>query len=474
RGHGRRAGRAEGNGDEEFDGRADQELQGTVFFPLPMLHIFAHPRPNEILIISEHELQRSLNQARDQLTLLQHTHDNTQAKLIDHSQKYDEEVVAKLAELDIVMMDLERANGKIVEVERKNELLRAEIESLGGGESADKSQDEQRFLQQEAEISKLIKDVETYKGLVAKTEARLTKRIGELTKDVATKTEELEGLRAKLRGFEDYDQIKRELEIMKYVEFSTGDDDDDLPAFDAGGVLSSSNNFASDRPRSSARPDTLETLLMEKNRKLQSEVTELKVARDEDQLALADTTAALTATEARLAETVALVKRLEDDLLALDSAATAVSPAPTTAALLVASPVGELPEPRASYDAAALAAGGKDDKGILPIITSQRDRFRQRNAELEEELRRQGDVVEDLRGEVSTLRADNLKLYERLKFVHVYREEKERNGVGHLYLFYWRRPCLCIVLAILLKTAVCCSFQTLSRLHYPQYMYILS
>lgn len=310
---------------------------------------------------------------------------------------------------------------------------------------------------------------------------------------MATKTEELEGLRTKLRGFEDYDQIKRELEIMKvsiltmcvklslnfrsprnisipkYVEFSTGDDDDDLPAFDAGGVLSSSNNLASDRPRSSARPDTLETLLMEKNRKLQSEVTELKVARDEDQLALADTTAALTATEARLAETVALVKRLEDDLLALDSAAAAVSPAPTTAALLVASPVGELPEPRASYDAAALAAGGKDDKGILPIITSQRDRFRQRNAELEEELRRQGDVVEDLRGEVSTLRADNLKLYERLKFVHVYREEKERNGVGHLIILLALPLCVYLAISLLLldtftlNTYIYCLNSFLSR-----------
>lgn len=125
-------------------------------FPLTRVtHLRLSALRTKFSIISEHELQRSLNQARDQLTLLQHTHDNTQAKLIDHSQKYgelmdvredrgegglvgdvrkailfthcivphlcaDEEVVAKLAELDIVMMDLERANGKIVEVERKN------------------------------------------------------------------------------------------------------------------------------------------------------------------------------------------------------------------------------------------------------------------------------------------------------------------------------------------------------------------
>ena len=37
-----------------------------------------------------------------------------------HFKSIDEEVVGKLAELDIVMMDLERANAKIVELERKN------------------------------------------------------------------------------------------------------------------------------------------------------------------------------------------------------------------------------------------------------------------------------------------------------------------------------------------------------------------
>lgn len=88
----------------------------------------------------ELDLQRQLNQALDQLTQLQHTHDDAQAQLLNHNQKYgkndtlddflridadmciytDEEVVGKLAELDIVMMDLERANGRIVELERKN------------------------------------------------------------------------------------------------------------------------------------------------------------------------------------------------------------------------------------------------------------------------------------------------------------------------------------------------------------------
>lgn len=68
----------------------------------------------------EHDLQLQLNQALDQLTQLRATHDDTQAQLIGHNQKYDQEVVGKLAELDIIMMDLERANTRIIELENKN------------------------------------------------------------------------------------------------------------------------------------------------------------------------------------------------------------------------------------------------------------------------------------------------------------------------------------------------------------------
>jgi hypothetical protein len=42
----------------------------------------------------------------------------------------DEEVVAKLAELDIVVMDLERSNAKVVEAQSKNEMLKKEIAKL--------------------------------------------------------------------------------------------------------------------------------------------------------------------------------------------------------------------------------------------------------------------------------------------------------------------------------------------------------
>lgn len=87
--------------------------------------------------------------------------------------------------------------------------------------------------QQDAEVTKLIKDVETYKDMFQKTETRLSKKIKELTAEKKTlvsmdglteklvlmqqmtQAEERENLKKKMKHFEDYDEIKRELQIMK-------------------------------------------------------------------------------------------------------------------------------------------------------------------------------------------------------------------------------------------------------------------
>lgn len=63
------------------------------------------------------------------------------------------------------------------------------------------------------------------------------------------------------------------------------------------------------------------------------------------------------------------------------------------------------------------------ETSILPIITSQRDRFRQRNGELEEELRRQFETISELRNEIKALQADSLKLYEKVRYLQSYRDE---------------------------------------------------
>ncbi|KAF5015548.1 hypothetical protein F66182_13078 [Fusarium sp. NRRL 66182] len=64
------------------------------------------------------------------------------------------------------------------------------------------------------------------------------------------------------------------------------------------------------------------------------------------------------------------------------------------------------------------AVGG--GSGILPMIQAQRDRFKQKNAQLEEELSKTYATVKSLRSEVASLQKDNLNLYEKTRYVSTY------------------------------------------------------
>lgn len=111
-------------------------------------------------------MQRQVTLAKNQLRDLQTSNESTQAKLLNHSERQgkrvchrqfhclsdgdlDQEVVAKLAEMDFIVADLERANSRVAAVERRNvrfvlhsdvsltsclqEILRAEIEAVRSG-----------------------------------------------------------------------------------------------------------------------------------------------------------------------------------------------------------------------------------------------------------------------------------------------------------------------------------------------------
>ncbi|MBN3308993.1 CASP protein, partial [Amia calva] len=88
----------------------------------------------------------------------------------------------------------------------------------------------------------------------------------------------------------------------------------------------------------------------------------------------------------------------------------------------------EIPEP--IKEATALFSGvavspqvdfpqGQMDS-LLSIISSQRERFRARNQELEAESRSMQQTMQALQSELDSLRADNIKLYEKIKFLQSY------------------------------------------------------
>ena len=112
-------------------------------------------------------------------------------------------------------------------------------------------------------------------------------------------TSELSSLRERVRQFADYDEIKRELDIMKvctvllsftqtevchmqFVEFS-GANLDDETEIDDGSTSNSDSVIRMPDPNADKanqnRGRPLENLLMGKNRKIQEQLTVLRVSR---------------------------------------------------------------------------------------------------------------------------------------------------------------------------------------------------
>lgn len=138
--------------------------------------------------------------------------------------------------MDLLTADLERANSRVVEVERRNEKLRAEIEAVrSGSESTERyirfhtslNPDEltsictriraldSQVSDLQSEASRLLRSLDLQKEESQRLAQSATNKQEELEKNNKAWKAELESLRIKVKSYSDYDEIKRELEIMK-------------------------------------------------------------------------------------------------------------------------------------------------------------------------------------------------------------------------------------------------------------------
>nr|XP_039257568.1 uncharacterized protein LOC120334181 [Styela clava] len=204
--------------------------------------------------------------------------DASQAELFDLKSKYDEETAAKQAELDLVLGDLDRSSQRNAIAEKEIENLREQL--LDGGnrshehekpsttameeafEVLSRSSLESELANKEKEISQLVEDVQHLQGSMGKLRDTSASAIAKLEEELSNKNSIVQELQRQLEEREDYNEIKRELQIIKSTEFSTLDS------------TPSGDQFHS----SSSKSKSLEMLLLEKNRAQQSENTALRAA----------------------------------------------------------------------------------------------------------------------------------------------------------------------------------------------------
>ncbi|KAI0358369.1 hypothetical protein OH77DRAFT_1494092 [Trametes cingulata] len=374
----------------------------------------------------EQDLQRQLALTKNQLRDLRMSHESNQAKLLDHTQRQDQEVVAKLAELDMMVADLEHANSRVATVERRNLApTHAIIPRI--------KEYEAKISELESETDRLSQALEAQKRATEEAQSAAAKKVEELSREVQKRSAEVDQLRTKLKQYSDYDEIKRELEIMKFVEFAGLEGDDDADGDDAtlnGDALGLQLPDPNAEKANAQQGKPLEVLLATKNKRILEELTKFRILHAELETALQSVQSQLAATESELEKQRALNEKLETDLLQMDQrkadgGLNGISPSPANGSSTPVDVLAELGKKPSDSPArnTPIPFAPSADTSILPIVTAQRDRFRQRNAELEDELRKQFNIISELRAEVKTLQADNLKLYEKVRYMQSYRED---------------------------------------------------
>uniref|UniRef100_A0A8C1SZG3 Protein CASP n=1 Tax=Cyprinus carpio TaxID=7962 RepID=A0A8C1SZG3_CYPCA len=333
---------------------------------------------------SHESLVGKLQEAELKAQTLQTALERTQTELFDLKTKYDEESTrAEAAE-----RELEALREQLASVNKSSQPPTRIDSTPYTDESAElvpRSSVEAELSAKEREMLQLVEDVQRLQASLSMLRESSAAQISQLQQQLKSQTDTL--------------QVELTL-ILKSMEFGPCD-----------------RSTAQD----SSKP--LEVLLLEKNRSLQSESASLRIANSELSSRCASLQLEFSAAVKTSAEQKELILKLEQDLSTIQTMSrpdaevrhehdsTVIVPEPIKEATALFTGVGGSPQtdlPQAQMDS------------MLSIISSQRERFRSRNQELEAANSSLQQTLQTLQSQLDSLRADNIKLYEKIKFLQSY------------------------------------------------------
>ncbi|KAI1931882.1 hypothetical protein LOZ12_006630 [Ophidiomyces ophidiicola] len=336
---------------------------------------------------------------------------------------------ATAAELEILSTDLEKTSLRLADVEARNEQLRLDLaQAISHSQSELNSrpvEEDPAYLRLQSENSSLLRKLDSSRFDRDAEKNSLEAKVRQIERLNTSVTAERDELRGKLEKFADYDDIRRELEVIKTIEFSTGDDDD----VDLKGSIGETG--------SSSNENNLEQLLMARNKKLSDELTVLRVSHRDLETQLETLREEVSKTNADLERSRNLTASLENDIIrvqkeapnssAMSVAGTYASRHPYAARRGRVSPTSSI---ISGFDHSMISGNNLEGirsgdalgggSGILPMVQAQRDRFKKRNSELEQEISNMHVTIRGLRQEIASLQEDNLGLYEKTRYVSTY------------------------------------------------------
>lgn len=319
------------------------------------------------------------------------------------------EVSTRIAEYNLVTQELETTQARIYQLEKRNEELSGALAKATS--EAEKETElhakELKLNQLESENALLSASYEQERKSTSHAINELKEQLNGIVAESESYKSELETVRRKLNNYSDYNKIKEELSALKKIEFGVNEDDSD-------------NDIRSE----DKNDNTFESSLLSANKKLQATLAEYRsksTAQEEERNELKKSVDQLKQQIATLKEAN---EKLETDLEKVEN----VSPHFNETASMMSGVTRQINNRTSHKMSPTSSIIGIPEDGelsgnqstILPIVTKQRDRFRSRNMDLEKQLRQGNSEKGKLKLEISKLKGDNTKLYERIRYLQSY------------------------------------------------------
>uniref|UniRef100_A0A0X3PU48 Protein CASP n=1 Tax=Schistocephalus solidus TaxID=70667 RepID=A0A0X3PU48_SCHSO len=407
----------------EMEETAKRDLQESVAAHLAKLQEDFDKRQTEMsALISEANERLSTSEARTRT--LSEALQSAQSQLFDFQTRFDELQMAKSKEVELLLGDLEKANERIALLETpKNK-----VAIVGEGESTERSHGTVDF-----ELASTIEDltskleqkkseVDSLSQALHAAEERHQQTVGELQARLTASATALEAAETKVTTLtneldrrHDYDDLCREITVLRSIEFPEG-----------------SEKLGMEEGQGAAEV-SLEVRLRRKNEQLKNTIASISAEREqleEEVVALRKDNSELRDRDQRQAS---LIRQLEESVAQMSSTEASAS-VPYHRTSILNSDSGTSAEqemlgmqqlllgsqPEAETASSGQFPGPASHLSMLAIVQSQRDRFRDRSRELEENLLVLRQQVLAVQTELDSVRQDNVRLYEKIKFMQSY------------------------------------------------------
>ncbi|GLJ49086.1 hypothetical protein SUGI_1035530 [Cryptomeria japonica] len=365
----------------------------------------------EVLKEREMLLQEQLRTAKESVSNMQRLHEFGQSQLFEFRAQSDEDRAANQSELNLLTDEVERAQARLSSLEREKEQLRSQLQAVNTQETQDKEREELDTSKSlEASLSAKEKIISELHAELHKLETTLsnereqyldeTKKLNSLLHEKVIAIENLEKELQERPTAKQVEDLRKQVKILQAVGYNSIEAED-------WEVATRGEDMSK-----------LETLLLDKNRKMEHELTQLKVKISEKTVAAEASEAKVKELGMKVDEQQKLISKLEEDILKGYS---------STDRRLVKPDDWDLPELGISEilekNEHKRVQVDEEQNSMLQVICSQRDRFRQRLREAEEDLRQAQENIKVLEAELEKSKADNVKLYEKIRYIQDYTKD---------------------------------------------------